>query len=144
MCYKFLKIWVILLVLWTVNNVSAEDTIVFTNPNEVHNTIQELNKCDELNILNEHKISELSQMIDNQKSFIENCDSKIKELEDIIKNINEFKLEQDKAITNLQELLKTQKDGYEKIIQDSKPTFLQELFEGLGYVGLGLLIGLLI
>ena len=144
MFLKCFKIWVILLVLWIANNSFADDTIVFTEPNQIYNTIQELNKCEELNVLHEHKMSELSQIINNHKLIIENDNQKLKELEDMIQNINEFKLEQDKAIENLQQLLKTQKDGYEKVIQDSKPKFFDELFKGLGYVGLGLIIGLLI
>lgn len=144
MLLKLLKIWVILLVLWTVNNVNAEDIIVFTEPNEVYNTIQELYKCEELNVLNEHKTSELNNIINSQKLLNENCDSKVKELEDVINNINEFKLEQDKVIKDLQELLKTQKEGYEKVIQDSKPSFFDKVLNGLSYLGIGILIGILI
>jgi len=144
MFLKCFKIWVILLVLWTANKSYADDTIVFTEPTQIYNTIQELNKCEELNVLHEYKISELNNANDNYKLLIENDNQKIKELEDMIQNINEFKLEQDKAVENLQQLLRTQKDGYEKLMQDSKPKFFDELFKSLGYIAFGLIIGLLI
>jgi len=144
MFLKCFKIWVILLVLWIANKSYADNTIVFTEPTQIYNVIQELNKCEELNVLHEYKISELNNANDNYKLLIENNNQKIKELENMIQNINEFKLEQDKAVENLQQLLRTQKDGYEKLIQDNKPKFFDELFKAIGYVGFGLIIGLLI
>lgn len=144
MLLKLLRIWVILSVLWTVNSVNAEDTVVFIDPNEVYNTIQKLHECEELSLLNEQKFSELNQVVDNQKIQIDNCDNRVKELENIIEDTDELKLKQDVVIDSLQQLLKTQKEEYKKIIQDSKPSFFEKMLNGLSYLGVGILIGVLL
>ena len=45
------------------------------------------------------------------------------------------------ANTSYQDLIQIQKEGYEKEIKNARPSILQEILKGAGYIGLGILIG---
>lgn len=71
----------------------------------------------------------------------------LKQIE-LLKTIN--KLQQDQivlstqAITNLNEVIKSQKNAYEKKIEEEKPSILNKLYTTVGTLGVGVLIGILL
>lgn len=67
-----------------------------------------------------------------------------KELEYQIKLLKEVNSLQKEQITQYKDLMKLQKDGYESIIKENKPSFIKKTFEAIGFVGIGVLIGLLL
>jgi hypothetical protein len=67
-----------------------------------------------------------------------------KELEYQVKLLKEINALQKEQIVQYKDLMKLQKDGYESIIKESKPSFIKKVFEGLGFVGFGILIGLVL
>jgi hypothetical protein len=50
---------------------------------------------------------------------------------------------QDKTITQYQDLLKYQKESYKEIIEANKPSVWKQIFQAVGFVGIGVLIGLI-
>lgn len=49
---------------------------------------------------------------------------------------------QDKTLSQYQDLLKYQKDAYKEIIEANKPSIWKQIFQAIGFVGIGVLIGL--
>jgi len=67
-----------------------------------------------------------------------------KELEYQIKLLKEVNTLQKEQITQYKDLMKIQKEGYESIIKESKPSFLHEVSKVIGFIGIGILIGLVL
>jgi hypothetical protein len=67
-----------------------------------------------------------------------------KELEYQVKLLREVNSLQKEQITQYKDLMKLQKDGYESIIKESKPSFLHEVSKVIGFIGIGILIGLVL
>jgi hypothetical protein len=67
-----------------------------------------------------------------------------KELEYQIKLMKEVNSLQKEQISQYKDLMKLQKDGYESIIKENKPSFIRSLFNTIGTIGVGILIGLLL
>lgn len=65
-----------------------------------------------------------------------------------LKEINKLQQEQleisKQTIESYQKLLKTQKEAYEKEIENNKPNIWEKIFVGVGAAGIGVLIGLLL
>ncbi len=57
----------------------------------------------------------------------------------LLKEINNLK---DEQINKQKDLLKIQKDTYEGIIKESKPSLLKNIFNTIGAIGIGVLVGL--
>lgn len=57
----------------------------------------------------------------------------------LLKEVNGLRKEQ---VDQLQDLVKLQKDSYESIIKENKPSFIRNLFNTVGAIGIGVLIGL--
>jgi DNA-directed RNA polymerase beta' subunit len=48
----------------------------------------------------------------------------------------------EQTIKQYQELLKYQKESYNEVIKANKPSFIREIFNTFGFIGIGILIGL--
>lgn len=59
----------------------------------------------------------------------------------LLKEINTLRVEQ---VDKLQDLVKLQKDAYEGIIKESKPSVFKSFVTGIGYLSIGILIGLVL
>ncbi len=64
------------------------------------------------------------------------------ELETQIKLLKEISNLKDGQINKQKELLTIQKDTYEGIIKESKPNLLKNIFNIIGFIGIGILVGL--
>lgn len=61
-----------------------------------------------------------------------------------INNLQKEQLEVTKeAVKQYQELLKIQEDVYKQVIKDTKPNPIKKFIDSLGFVGIGVLIGVL-
>lgn len=62
-----------------------------------------------------------------------------------INNIQKEQLEVAKeTVKQYQELLKTQEDVYKQAIKDTKPNLFKKLIDSLGFIGIGVLAGVLL
>jgi uncharacterized membrane protein (DUF106 family) len=65
-----------------------------------------------------------------------------------LKEINKLQQEQleitKQTIESYKNLLKTQKEAYEKEIENNKPSIWGKIFAGIGGLGIGILVGLLL
>lgn len=66
------------------------------------------------------------------------------ELEYQVKLLKEINTLQKTQVDQYKDLVKIQKEGYESIIKESKPSFLHEATKVLGFIGIGILIGLVL
>lgn len=87
----------------------------------------------------------------NLKAQIQLYKQAVEELEtqrNILKEIVALQKEQveiaDKTIKRQTELLNLQKEMYERELKEAKPSFIRQAVTALGYVGVGVLIGLLL
>ena len=66
----------------------------------------------------------------------------------LLKEVNKLQTEQllvsKQTINSYKELLKTQKEAYEKQIENTKPSVWGKIFAAVGGIGIGVLIGLLL
>jgi hypothetical protein len=67
---------------------------------------------------------------------------------ELLKESNKLQKEQlditKQTIDSYRELLKSQKEAYEKQIENSKPSIFEKIFAAIGGVGIGILVGLLL
>ncbi len=84
---------------------------------------EELAKCEQDRALADEEIKILKQKIELQKQIIE---------------LNERELQQYK------ELLEYQRQSYEMLIKQNKPSTFKQIFNTLGFIGLGLLVGIVL
>jgi hypothetical protein len=69
--------------------------------------------------------------------------SQIKELKKIIKIKDDELAIKDGAITSLNGLVERQKSDCNTMLKEAKPSFFKQIFSGLGFVGVGIMIGVL-
>jgi len=84
---------------------------------------QEFQKCEEDKALADEEIKQLKEKIELYKEAIKTNEQAIKQYKD---------------------LLQYQKDSYEKIIKENKPSIFREIFNSLGFIGIGIIVGLIL
>lgn len=86
-------------------------------------------------IVHIEKVSNLEEQIELYKEGNKELEYQVR----LLKEVNGLRKEQ---VDQLQNLVKLQKDSYEAIIKESKPSFIRNLFNTIGAMGIGVLIGL--
>jgi len=70
------------------------------------------------------------------------ADKKIELLEQKVELYKEALKINEQTVKQYQELVKFQKESYNEIIKANKPSFFGQLFNTIGFIGLGVLVGL--
>jgi len=123
---------IISVILLLSGNVLAEESICF-DKNTAGNIVVEIEKCR----IDEKKIDILikqNQELEKQISLLNQVIEKQKEQQEILK----------KEVESYKTLLATQKAGYEEEIKKAKPSLFNEMLKAFGFVGAGIVIGLLL
>lgn len=91
---------------------------------------------------------EKAKSLKEQVELYEKGNAELEKQITLLKEINKLKDEQiainNMTIKQYQELLKFQKDTYEQIVKDAKPSVLKQIIDALGFIGIGILAGILI
>lgn len=121
--------------------VFAESEITFTAPGTLYTEVQKGISCQKQFILQAEKLQIAEDIVLNLEK--ENAAS-IEQLEIFNKKINalsELKNKQDSSIGDLTNLLQTQKEGYEKIIKNSQPSFWGKVKNNTLWASIGFIAG---
>lgn len=90
------------------------------------------------------KTKNLKEQVELYKTANSELVEQTKLLKDMLKLKDEQIAASDRTIKQYQEIIKFQKETYEQAIKDVKPNPIKKLIDDLGFIGIGIMIGILI
>lgn len=142
---KYLRIWVILLLLGSAGSVFAlEPKVVFEDIEKVYNGLSELPICKEgFSLLEEGKKTVDTQlMLEEEKNiiFAEQLEVVNRKFEACV----QVKDAQEEALIQIKDLVEIQAKSYEEVLKASKPSFFDQLKNNSVFIGIGIGLGILL
>ena len=138
----FLAILILSLIVGKVSH--ATEQIVFTDTKQLYMDLQQYQQCKDLTLAQDKELTNKDSKISNYASearLLVEMNNIAKEQVTAHKSLV---ASQDENINRLKHIIDIQKNGYEKVIEASKPSFFEQLKNNIVFIAVGVVIGILL
>ncbi len=111
---------------------AAEELVCFSQ-GEASKIVVEVEKC---------------EILKTQKKILEQQNEELRAQIELLKQVIALKDQQlvvaNESVKDIREAMTFQRKMYEEQLKQSKPSFIQKILEGMGFIGIGVLMGIVL